>query len=281
MGHVLTTVKRKEPRLASICLADGNIELTHMNFEQDVIEKSTQIPVVVDFWAPWCGPCRTLGPIIEQLAEDANGRWVLVKVNTDDNPELMQRFGIRGIPAVKMFHQGKVIDEFTGLMPKHEIEKWLDKNIPDPRLAALKVIKQDLYKLKEFVDNHPDLIEAKVDLIRLQLFDDPVHSMTIAADVPAGIKYFDTLESYKTLAEFLTFSDSSDSPVAIKLKAAQEAARQQNHQQAIEWLIDSILLDKSHADELARRVSIAYFQYLGKDHSVTKNLRRRFDMALY
>ncbi|MEQ8810911.1 MAG: thioredoxin, partial [Imperialibacter sp.] len=96
-----------------------------MDFDKEVIAKSKDVPVVVDFWAPWCGPCQFLGPIIEELADEANGTWALVKVNSDENQHLSAEYGIKGIPAVKMFHKGEVVAEFTGALPKHEIQKWL------------------------------------------------------------------------------------------------------------------------------------------------------------
>ena len=100
------------------------------DFSEEVLETSKQIPVLVDFWAEWCGPCRILGPILEKLAGEASGEWKLVKVNTELHPDLAQAFDLRGIPAVKLFSQGEPIAEFTGALPEAQVRDWLGANLP-------------------------------------------------------------------------------------------------------------------------------------------------------
>ena len=102
------------------------MEVTEETFEIDVVERSADVPVVVDFWAEWCGPCRTLGPLIEREAEARDGKLVLAKVDVDANPGLADRFGIRGIPAVKAFRNGHVVDEFVGVRSPQAVAAFLD-----------------------------------------------------------------------------------------------------------------------------------------------------------
>jgi putative thioredoxin len=252
-----------------------------MDFDKLVIEKSHEIPVLVDFWAPWCAPCRTLGPIITELAEEANGKWILEKIDTDQHPELMQRFGIRGIPAVKLFYKGDVIADFTGMKPKHHIEYWLEQNLPDGRLDELDTIREDLVKLEAFVNQNDDLIEAKLALIRLLLFTSPTKCQGIIGSIPPGSRFHEEFENLKQLSGFLVWEAEDTSQVALKIKNAQSLAITKNHVQALGLLIESIMINKSFEQELARKTCIAYFNFLGRDHEVTKALRRRFDMALY
>lgn len=98
-------------------------------FEKEVIEKSKEIPVVVDFWAAWCMPCRMLGPVLEKLAKESDGKFILAKADVDETRAAATDYGVMSIPSVKMFKDGKVVDEFIGALPEPEVKKWLDKNL--------------------------------------------------------------------------------------------------------------------------------------------------------
>ncbi|MBU0627904.1 MAG: thioredoxin [Nanoarchaeota archaeon] len=105
------------------------IEVNEENFEKEVIEKSKEIPVVVDFWAGWCGPCKMLGPVMEKLAKEYDGRFILAKLDVQANQSMAQKYGVRSIPCVKFFKNSKEVDEFIGYLNESDIRGWLDKNI--------------------------------------------------------------------------------------------------------------------------------------------------------
>ncbi len=107
------------------------IEISDSSFNKEVIKKSVSIPLVVDFWASWCAPCRIISPILERIERDYKGKFILAKLNVEDNMERANEYKIMSIPNVKMFKNGKIVDEFVGAIPESQIKNWLNKNIPN------------------------------------------------------------------------------------------------------------------------------------------------------
>ncbi len=112
------------------------MDTTLATFEKDVIAASTLAPVLVDFWAPWCGPCKTLGPMLEKLEAEAAGKWKLVKVNVDENQELAAHFQVRSIPHVMAFADGRPVDQFVGVLPEGQLREFIDRLVPQGADAA-------------------------------------------------------------------------------------------------------------------------------------------------
>lgn len=110
-------------------MVDNTVEINDDNFEEEVIKRSAKIPVIVDFWAPWCFPCLMLSPILEGLAEENKRRFVLAKLNTEDSPSTSMKYEITAIPCVLLFKNGKIADKFIGALPEHAVREWISKNI--------------------------------------------------------------------------------------------------------------------------------------------------------
>jgi putative thioredoxin len=259
-----------------------------MDFNTRVLDRSHSKPVVVDFWAPWCGPCRVLGPTIEQLAEEQRDRWELVKVNTEEEMDIAQQYRIQSIPNVKMFHKGEVVAEFAGALPRTAILNWLDENLPDKRKEGLEQLLKDVRaghagavdKLRGFVKENPDLVEARLALAQQLIFSQPEEAEALVADIHLGDKQGETAEDVRLLAAFMRHP-ADESPAGRQLTKAQEALQKGDMASAVKAVIEATTADKSYADELPRKVAIALFRSLGPDHPVTRDYRWKFDMALY
>ena len=262
------------------------------DFQKDVIEKSYDRPVLVDFWAEWCAPCRMIGPILEKLAEENKDNWELMKVDTDKNQQIATRYGVRGIPNVKLFRNGEVINEFTGALPEPAIREWLKKSIPSKfadqiehakiflkngNISDAKIILEDIHSGD--VNNS----EVKILLAKILLFDDQKEALRLVQNVDGNLKNIELAEAIGTLAELLNRDLRSfpDSEVKEKYLSALESIRKKDFDTAFTKFIDVIKADRNYDNDGARKACIAIFKYLGEDNEITLKHRRDFGSALY
>lgn len=245
-------------------------------FIQEVVERSHEVPVVVDFWAEWCGPCRTLGPALEQGVRARGGQIELAKVDVDSNQALAATFGVRGIPAVKAFRDGQVADEFTGAIPPAQIEAFLDRLVPSPaeELAAADD-EQSLRRALELDANHAG---AAAKLGRLLLGRGEHQEALDLLDRFEGDFLAAGLAARARLEE--TEGDGAEAS-AVDLRAAFAAWDEGDAQGALEALQEAIAQEGDpERRDLLRRVMVAIFTELGPGHPLAREHRRRLAAAL-
>ncbi len=263
------------------------------NFQKEVIEKSKQIPVLVDFWAPWCGPCRTLGPILENVAEKNKDKFVLAKLNTDENQEIAGEYGIRGIPAVKLFSNGQVIDEFVGALPQNMVEDWLKKALPsefDIEIKSAQELfeegknKEALKILEKVYAKEPQNEEVRLLLGKILLLEDKDKAVKLIENLDGSPKHYEQVESINTIATLFGREENNELPageVKSKYQSAIKDLKERKFGSALEKFIEVLKCDRNYVEDGARKACIAIFKYLGEENKITLQYRREFSNSLY
>ncbi len=279
------------------------VDVTEANFNEVVIQGSQRVPVVVDFWAPWCGPCKALGPTLEALAIEGKGAWILAKVNSDDNLRLVQAFRVQGIPAVKAVVGGKVVDEFTGAMPRPQLVEWLARFVPalergptleDARaLEAEGALDEARAMYEAILASDPQQVKAIGGLARIsiqrgdlegarQLVDavpaarqGEVQDVRIALELSAQL---DALPDRATL-EAQHAADPSDLQVCHDL--AMRLAQGGDYERAFALLLEIVKRDRSFKEDLGREAMIKLFALRGHADPLTITWQGHLGRAMY
>jgi len=281
---------------------DWTIEAGEDNFEADVLERSHEVPVLVDFWAPWCGPCRVLGPVLEKLADEYSGKFVLAKINVDESPSLAGAFGVQGIPAVKLIKDGEIAGEFTGALPEPAVREMLSRYLPS--------------EYDEQADEAADLEEqgkpAEAQAIYQSILDaEPTHAKSLlglgrvlmnAGDRDGALG---TLERISPAAEERKIADrlvarlqlqgdqsADEATLRQKLAAqpdslearfelAQALAANEKFEEALSEFLDIVKSDREFRDDGARKAMVQIFDVLPPDDPLIDKYRSELAKVLF
>ncbi|MDR9435851.1 MAG: thioredoxin [Thiohalophilus sp.] len=280
-----------------------SFDVSAQTFQSQVIDASHQVPVLVDFWATWCGPCQSLMPVLEKLAEAYQGQFMLAKVEIDQQQELAAHFGVRSVPTVKLVKNGQIVDEFTGAQPEGEIRALLDRHMegkPDTPMQqaidryeqgekeeALQEMQQIILDDKENMQNRVRFAEI---LIQEERHDDARQLLdSLSVDIQMSPEV-SALYSKLELAE--TLSDSDDIPTLekrIETDPKDSEARYQlsaryaaegRHEDAMQQLLEIVKRDRAYNDDAGRKGLLRMFDLLGNQGELVSKYRRLLAQAL-
>ena len=274
------------------------INVTEATFQQEVIQKSYETPVVVDFWAAWCGPCRMLGPTLERLAAEPDSNFILAKVDVDTNQNLSIQFDVQGIPAVKAFKDGEVINEFVGALPEPRVRDFLRKIAPNESELSLDMANKLLSERKwaqaeerfsQLISTNGPSPEARLGLAKALLGQGQAAraqaQLEDLLDVPTVMN---AAERLMPLVEFLKLVEGRDSDVNLEMTPIEAQYRQSARllgqgkpAPALDGLLDVLRHNKDYKKGKAKAVLLSIFEFLGDNDPLSTLYRREMASILF
>ena len=272
-------------------------------FERDVLKASEKVPVLVDFWAPWCAPCRALKPILEKLAGEYQGRFLLAKVNSDEHPQLSAQFGVRGIPNVKAFVDGKLADEFTGALPEAGVRAFIDRLIPTPgeklRRSARTLVAQGDFDeaerhLRNALELEPANHGARLDLVELLLAkNSQAEADAMFAPIPErerderAERLYSVLALWKrsqqlpALEELEAKLAANPDDLPSRLALGERLLADKRYEPALAALLEVVRRDRGALRTSARKLMVEVFRLAEDQPGMVSEYRKLLAGALY
>lgn len=280
-------------------MTEHSLDVGLADFQQAVLEESRHRPVLVDFWAPWCEPCKALKPVLEKLAAEYGGKFLLAKINSDDNQELAARYGVRGIPSVKAFIDGEPVDEFSGALPESEVRAFLDRLVPGPadelRIEAAELrlagdVSAALQKLADASKIDPSHVGVRLDAAEIMLdlneADEARRLIAGVADdadarVPqlkARLQFMEAAGEDEAALAARVAANENDLDARLKLANLLVAAGK--YEAGMDQLLEIVRRDRGFGDDIGRKTLLSVFDLLGGGE-LSSRYRRMLASALY